>query len=46
MVQWIQDKSDQDWYALDEHIHLVTSKEKWDMYSTGPSMWWTNHSSN
>ena len=27
MVQWIQDKSDQDWHALDEHIHLVTSKE-------------------
>ena len=25
MVQWIQDKSDQDWHALDEHIHLVTS---------------------
>lgn len=27
MVQWIQDKSDQDWHSLDEHIHLVTSKE-------------------
>lgn len=27
MVQWIQDKSDQDWHALDKHIHLVSSKE-------------------
>lgn len=27
MIQLIQDKSDQDWHALDEHIHLVTSKE-------------------
>lgn len=27
MVQWIQDKSDQDWHALDKHIHLVPSKE-------------------
>lgn len=27
MAQWIQDKSDQDWHALDEHIHLVPSKE-------------------
>lgn len=27
MVQLIQDKNDQDWHALDEHIHLVTSKE-------------------
>lgn len=27
MVQWIQDKNDQDWHALDKHIHLVPSKE-------------------
>ena len=27
MVQWIQDTNDQDWHALDEHIHLVSSKE-------------------
>ena len=27
MVQWIKDKSDQDWHVLDEHIHLVRSKE-------------------
>lgn len=27
MVQWIQDTNDQDWHALDKHIHLVSSKE-------------------
>ena len=27
MVQWIQDTNDQDWHALDKHIHLVPSKE-------------------
>lgn len=27
MVQLIQDKNDQDWHALDKHIHLVPSKE-------------------
>ena len=27
MVQWIQDKNDHDWQALDKHIHLVPSKE-------------------
>lgn len=27
MVQWIQDKNDQEWHALDKHIHLVPSKE-------------------
>ena len=27
MVQWIQDKNDQDWHALNKHIHLVPSKE-------------------
>ena len=27
MVQLIQDKNNQDWHALDKHIHLVPSKE-------------------
>ena len=27
MVKLIQDKNDQDWHALDKHIHLVPSKE-------------------
>ena len=27
MVQLIQDTNDQDWHALDKHIHLVSSKE-------------------
>lgn len=27
MIELIQDKNDQDWHALDKHIHLVPSKE-------------------
>ena len=43
MVQWIQDKSDQDWHALDEQHSFSNIEKKMDITSA-LSMWVDDYS--